>query len=53
MRSLIDILELSAAEIAELVATAEDIIANPSKYAEACHGKKLATLFLSPRRARA
>ena len=48
MRSLIDILELSAAEIAELVATAEDIIANPSKYAEACHGKKLATLFFEP-----
>ena len=48
MRSLIDILELSAAEIAELVATAEDIIANPAKYAEACHGKKLATLFFEP-----
>ena len=48
MRSLIDILELSAAEIAELVATAEDIIANPAKYAEACHGRKLATLFFEP-----
>ena len=48
MRSLIDILELSAAEIAELIATAEDIIANPRKYAEACHGKKLATLFFEP-----
>ncbi len=48
MRSLIDILELSAAEIAELIATAEDIIANPAKYAEACHGKKLATLFFEP-----
>ena len=48
MRSLIDILELSAAEIAELIATAEDIIKNPAKYAEACHGKKLATLFFEP-----
>ena len=48
MRSLIDILELSAAEIAELIATAEDIIANPAKYAEACHGRKLATLFFEP-----
>ena len=48
MRSLIDILELSAAEIAELIATAEDIIANPAKYAESCHGKKLATLFFEP-----
>ena len=48
MRSLINILELSAEEIAALIATAEDIIANPPKYAEACHGKKLATLFFEP-----
>ena len=48
MRSLINILELSAEEIADLIATAEDIIANPKKYAEACHGKKLATLFFEP-----
>ena len=38
MKSLIDILELSAPEIAELIATAEDIIQNPAIYAEACHG---------------
>ena len=48
MRSLINILELSAEEIADLIATAEDIIADPQKYAEACHGKKLATLFFEP-----
>ena len=48
MRSLINILELSAEEIAGLIATAEDIIANPQKYAEACRGKKLATLFFEP-----
>ena len=48
MRSLISILELSAQEIADLIATAEDIIANPKKYAEACRGKKLATLFFEP-----
>ena len=48
MRSLISILELSAEEIADLIATAEDIIADPQKYAEACHGKKLATLFFEP-----
>ena len=48
MRSLINILELSAEEIAGLIATAEDIIADPKKYAEACHGKKLATLFFEP-----
>ena len=48
MRRLINILELSAQEIADLIATAEDIIADPQKYAEACHGKKLATLFFEP-----
>ena len=48
MRSLIDILELSTKELDELIAVAEDIIANPAKYAEACKGKKLATLFFEP-----
>ncbi len=48
MRSLIDILELSVEEIDGMIKVAEDIIAHPSKYAEACHGKKLATLFFEP-----
>ncbi len=48
MRSLINILDLSIEELDELIATANDIIANPQKYAEACHGKKLATLFFEP-----
>ena len=48
MRSLIDILDFSVEEINELIATAEDIIQNPKKYAEICHGKKLATLFFEP-----
>ncbi len=48
MRSVIDILDLSVQEIDELIATAEDIIANPANYAEACRGKKLATLFFEP-----
>ncbi|MBR1659585.1 MAG: aspartate carbamoyltransferase [Oscillospiraceae bacterium] len=48
MRHLINIMELSTAELDDLVATAEDIIANPQKYAEACRGKKLATLFFEP-----
>ena len=48
MRHLIDIMELSTEELAHLIATAEDIIAEPSKYAEACKGKKLATLFFEP-----
>lgn len=48
MRSLFDIKDLSVAEIDSLVACAQDIIANPAKYAEACKGKKLATLFFEP-----
>lgn len=48
MRSLIDILDLSTEEIDELIATADDIIADPAKYMDVCHGKKLATLFFEP-----
>lgn len=48
MRHLIDILELSLQEIEELLKTASDIIDNPSKYADKCSGKKLATLFFEP-----
>ena len=48
MRSLIDILELTTDEIDELLEVANDIIDNPSKYSEKCHGKKLATLFFEP-----
>ena len=48
MRSIIDITDLQVDEISELIATAEDIIANPAKYAEMCKGKKLATLFFEP-----
>lgn len=48
MRSLIDILDLSVEEIAALIRTADDIIADPAKYAEKCRGKKLATLFFEP-----
>lgn len=48
MRSLIDIFDLSVEEIEELIDTANDIIANPQKYAECCKGKKLATLFFEP-----
>lgn len=48
MRSLIDILDLSAEEIGQLIETANDIIASPEKYSEKCKGKKLATLFFEP-----
>lgn len=48
MRHLIDILDLTTAEIDELIATANDIIAHPQAYAHKCEGKKLATLFFEP-----
>ncbi|MBQ8351371.1 MAG: aspartate carbamoyltransferase [Clostridia bacterium] len=48
MRSLIDIHDFSVKELDDLSATAGDSIENPDKYAEACHGKKLATLFFEP-----
>ena len=48
MRHLIGIEDLSVGEIEELIATAEDIIADPQKYAETAKGKKLASLFYEP-----
>ena len=48
MRSLIDIVDFSVEELQELLETACDISENPAKYADACRGKKLATLFFEP-----
>ena len=48
MRSLIDILDLSVAELDALMDTASDIIAHPARYADICRGKKLAALFFEP-----
>ncbi len=48
MKNLIDIMQMSPEELQELVDRAMDIIANPAKYADACRGKKLATLFFEP-----
>ena len=48
MRSIINILDLTVEELDELIATANDIIANPKKYSEKCRGLKLATLFFEP-----
>ena len=48
MEHLIDILQLSTQEIDEMVATANDIIANPEAYAHKCDGKILATPFFEP-----
>ncbi len=48
MRSVIDTLDLSVKELDSLIKTAMDIISNPKKYSEICHGKKLASLFFEP-----
>ena len=48
IRTIIDIPDLSVEEIDELIATANDIIAHPDDYADACRRKKLATLFYEP-----
>ena len=47
-RNIIDVTDLSVAEIDELIATAEDILADPAKYQDACAHKQLATLFFEP-----
>lgn len=47
-RNILDVVDLSVEEIDELIATAEDIIANPAKYQNACAHKQLATLFFEP-----
>jgi len=48
MRSVIDVPDLSLSELDALMDTAEDIIARPDDYADACRRKKLATLFFEP-----
>ena len=48
MRHLIDIMDLSTGEIDSLIRRAEDIIARPEVYQDACRRKKLATLFFEP-----
>ena len=48
MRSLIDITDFTVEEVDSLLKTACDISENPEKYAQACRGKKLATLFFEP-----
>lgn len=48
MKHLNDITDLQEAEIQELLDLALDIIANPTKYEDACAHKRLATLFFEP-----
>ena len=48
VRSVIDVPDLTPEELDSLMDTAEDIIARPDDYADACRRKKLATLFFEP-----
>lgn len=48
MRHLMSPLDFSVEELDKLMDLAVDIEANPTKYAHACEGKKLATLFYEP-----
>lgn len=48
MRHLMSPLDFSTEELDQLLCLANDIEANPQKYAHACEGKKLATLFYEP-----
>lgn len=48
MRHLLDPTDLSVAEVEEIIERALDIIAHKEQYADACRGKKLATLFYEP-----
>ena len=48
MRHLMSPLDFSVEELDKLLDIAQDIGANPAKYAHACEGKKLATLFYEP-----
>ena len=48
MRNLVDILDLTTEEIDVLVKLGADILDNPTRYADSCKGKILATLFFEP-----
>lgn len=48
MINLIEPTDLTLAQLDEIIELALDIIADKEKYAEACKGKKLATLFYEP-----
>lgn len=47
-KDLIDIRDLSIAELDRLIGLAKDISVHGERYASACKGKKLATLFFEP-----
>ncbi len=47
-KDLIDILDVSTAEIEELITTAFDIVEHPEQYHERCKNKIMGTLFYEP-----
>ena len=48
MKHLLNPLDLTTDELTEILDLANDIEQDPAKYAKACNGKKLATLFYEP-----
>jgi len=48
MKHIISPTDLTVSELSDILELAEEIIQNPKKYANVCHGKKLATLFYEP-----
>ena len=48
MKNLMNITDLTVEEINDLISVAEDIIANPVKYQDACRHKLMAALFFEP-----
>ena len=48
MKHIISPTDLTVSELRDLLSLAEEIIKSPKKYADVCHGKKLATLFYEP-----
>lgn len=48
MKHLLNPLDFTVSELYSLLKLANDIEANPNKYAHACEGKKLATCFYEP-----
>jgi len=48
MRNVISITDLTVDELQSVLELADDIIADPAKYADVCRRQKLATLFFEP-----
>lgn len=48
MRNLVNILDLTTAELDDLISVASEIMDDPSKYADKCRGKIMGALFFEP-----